>query len=835
MLRELNRFTQKHGNIVFLVLLLVLVGPLIFLFGSDGCNQNQRGLFDGDSYGMLGEEVVTSANFQHHMYAEVMQYYLTSGKLVNLNGLMRSNNAISDFKTPVLLRMRALLFAKERGFDQVTDVELGKYKAKQKAFQNDKGEFVADKYRIFINGFFEKQPITVLDFDQMCRENIVIERLKRMLDAETTNVAAVRASILSTGGKAMYTLKEFNRSNYSSLEISDEEIKAVYDEQKETTYLVPEKRIANVVAFQVQETPEGAKPVTDADVKTYYETNSKTYTTEAEVRASHILISYKGASRSQQTRTEAEAKELAEKVLKEVNAKDASFAKLAAQYSDGPSKDNGGDVNFFRRKGQMAEPFANAAFKLKRGEISDLVKSDFGYHIIKKTAEKPASLRPFDDVKSSIRARLVNENNNALFDVKAQEQYTRDLKSKYSQVQATIKYMGITKGDSTDEKELKLDKETAEAIRKEALATKDLEKFAAATQKKYPKMKFTQGKRENIDVTKKDEPEYIKKGFELKTGAVSELIEEPDAFFIVQKVSERSQQPFSEVKQAIVGTLRSQARNKAKAMAKGKAMAFLTALGDKGLSGPEAIAHFEAVANAQKVTTVELPALSQDDKHHVNDLLGGFSASTMYNGIKALTPANPYSTVFSDSKNAYVACLKEIQAPRAPELTDVHARIYGDILEKKSLEAARNAAEKLRKELTEKLEKGLTPKELKTFRKPRDYPNPQYTPDPDKTAQQLSYRTKTGAISIGNIDRGAVLVYMEGRELQDEKTLNESFDRQAKDLTADSNQMQFFRYYQGERGIMLLADHPFIKSLETSYPFTVAPGLEDMFADKQQP
>jgi peptidyl-prolyl cis-trans isomerase D len=107
--------------------------------------------------------------------------------------------------------------------------------------------------------------------------------------------------------------------------------------------------------------------------------------TPDEIAASHILISYKGAERSSATRTKEEARKLAEEVLAKAQASGANFAALAGQYSDEPgAKERGGDLGTFK-KGAMAKPFEDAAFKLKVGEISGVVETPFGFHIIKRT------------------------------------------------------------------------------------------------------------------------------------------------------------------------------------------------------------------------------------------------------------------------------------------------------------------------------------------------------------------------------------------------------------------------------------------------------------------
>lgn len=101
------------------------------------------------------------------------------------------------------------------------------------------------------------------------------------------------------------------------------------------------------------------------------------------VRASHILISHKGAPKTGATRTQEEAKQLAEELLARVQAGEI-FEDLAEAYSDCPSSARQGDLGFFG-KGRMVKPFEDAAFGLEVGGISGIVETEFGYHIIKRT------------------------------------------------------------------------------------------------------------------------------------------------------------------------------------------------------------------------------------------------------------------------------------------------------------------------------------------------------------------------------------------------------------------------------------------------------------------
>lgn len=101
------------------------------------------------------------------------------------------------------------------------------------------------------------------------------------------------------------------------------------------------------------------------------------------IRASHILISHSGAPRTGAERSQDEAKVLAEEIQGKLESGE-SFEELAKAYSDCPSSQKGGDLGFFP-KGQMVKPFEDAAFGLEVGDVSGIVETQFGYHIIKRT------------------------------------------------------------------------------------------------------------------------------------------------------------------------------------------------------------------------------------------------------------------------------------------------------------------------------------------------------------------------------------------------------------------------------------------------------------------
>lgn len=144
-----------------------------------------------------------------------------------------------------------------------------------------------------------------------------------------------------------------------------------------------------------------SKDVDEQKVKAYFDQHKSVYA-ETEVKASHILVD------TRKMKTDAELAQAMEKIKKAKTevAGGKDFAEAAKEYSDCPSSKEGGDLGYFKREGQMVEPFAAAAFALKKGDVSDVVKTDFGYHIIKVTDIKTPT---FDEVKETVKQNMIEE------------------------------------------------------------------------------------------------------------------------------------------------------------------------------------------------------------------------------------------------------------------------------------------------------------------------------------------------------------------------------------------------------------------------------------------
>jgi peptidyl-prolyl cis-trans isomerase D len=158
--------------------------------------------------------------------------------------------------------------------------------------------------------------------------------------------------------------------------------------------------------------------IDEATIEKYYEDNTADYTTPEQRSARHILFK---ADDNSPAEVHTKQEERAQEIL-ELAKNGSEFADLAKQYSEGPTKERGGDLGLFS-KGQMVKPFDEAVFSLKSGEISEVVKTSFGYHIIKLEKIVPATTKPLEEVKVSIMKKLQGEQAKPLAFQVANESY----------------------------------------------------------------------------------------------------------------------------------------------------------------------------------------------------------------------------------------------------------------------------------------------------------------------------------------------------------------------------------------------------------------------------
>ena len=267
------------------------------------------------------------------------------------------------------------------------------------AFQEN-GHFIGNaRYRQLLQ--MQNPPINPSEFEEEVRRSVVLEKLQGALtDWITVADADVTAEFNRRNEKVKLAVVALPADKFKeSVAVTDAEVASHFEGHKDT-YRIPEKRKIKYALIDLQAIRQRTS-VSAQDVQRYYEDNKGQYSTPEQVRASHILLKTEG-------KDDGAVKKQAEDLLAKVKG-GADFAALATKFSeDETSAVKGGDLDFFG-KGAMVKEFDNVAFSLKPGETSDLVKTQFGYHIIRVTDKKPASTRSLEESRVQIEDILKSE------------------------------------------------------------------------------------------------------------------------------------------------------------------------------------------------------------------------------------------------------------------------------------------------------------------------------------------------------------------------------------------------------------------------------------------
>ncbi len=316
----------------------------------------------------------------------------------NIDTAMLNNSEMRRSVMDNLIAQRMLLIrAKANGF-VVTDEQMAQIIRGIDAFQ-DNGSFDKKRYESAL----ASKNMSPLMFEARLRDELLGQQMR---DAYAQNGFAsngVADSIIRLNEQQrMINVSSVSLQPFlAQAKVDDAAIKKYY-EQNQKEFQSPEQAKVEYVKLSVGNLL-GKAEVTTEEMRKYYDEHQKDFGTLEERQASHILITVAPAA-SQAERDAAKAK--AEQLLQQSRENPARFAELAKLNSqDTGSATKGGDLGFFGR-GMMVKPFDEAAFALKQGEISGLVKSDFGYHIIKLLEIKPAKLLSFDEAREGVANKL---------------------------------------------------------------------------------------------------------------------------------------------------------------------------------------------------------------------------------------------------------------------------------------------------------------------------------------------------------------------------------------------------------------------------------------------
>jgi peptidyl-prolyl cis-trans isomerase D len=239
-------------------------------------------------------------------------------------------------------------------------------------------------------------------------------------------------------------LERFAAPDYvAKVKPTDAELEAWY-KSNEAALRLPEQAQIEYVVLSLDSIKAGLA-ITDTEITKFYDDNAARFTAAEERRASHILIN---AAKDQPAAEREKARKKAEELLTQVRKAPASFGELARKNSQDPgSAERGGDLDFFGR-GAMVKPFEEKAFSMKPGEISDLVETDFGYHIIRLDAVRGGQKKPLAQVRPEIELTLRTQQAQKRF-AEAAEQFTNTVYEQSENLQPAIDKFKLVKQTAT--------------------------------------------------------------------------------------------------------------------------------------------------------------------------------------------------------------------------------------------------------------------------------------------------------------------------------------------------------------------------------------------------
>ncbi len=411
------------------------------------------------------------------------------------------------------------------------------------------------------------------------------------------------------------------RSFEDKVAVDDAALSSFYQKNL-NRYMDPEKREIAHVLISAAEMGKDI-PVTDQEAREYYNTHPDAYKKEKEVRASHILFKLKKDASEQEVK---KVRSEAEKVLEQAR-QGKDFAELAKKYSqDAGSAKNGGELGFFTKK-QMVPQFADAAFSLKPGQISGLVKTDYGFHIIKVEEVHEATTTPFDKVKDNI-----------------------------------VHIIKLQKGQD-------LAYSKARELRDLAYARKDIQKAAQELNLPFAGTVWIDAKEQSPPFPEK----FTGKLLELAQGEISDPFEMPNGFEVAQvKMIKAPQQlPLDKVKDRVAKDYRVE---EGKVLAGKKASEILKLAREKN--------SLAEAAGQEKLTVRQSELFSRENPDKDLKLLRGESLNKAF----GLNKANPFPDSPLDLGNRFVVCqLQETKPAPQPSKEEI-AQISGRLLQEKQME-----------------------------------------------------------------------------------------------------------------------------------------------------
>jgi peptidyl-prolyl cis-trans isomerase D len=375
----------------WLIKLLLGAIVIVFIFWGVGSFRSQR----GGRVALVNGDQITMDEYQNTYYNLIEQLRTRFGN--NLDDKMIESLQVKKQALNQLINSRLLTQESERLKFRVSEKELADAILHIPAFQRA-GVFDSRLYK----NVLDRLRMTPEAFEAAQKNEMMIEKLRTLVTSSAKiSDREVREWYDWINASVDIEYIFFDPNRYHNIQPSEEEIKAFYEKHKENY-----KTDAMVKVRYLHFDPKQYRSkvmLTDEEAREYYDENLESFKMPKTVEARHILLKM---NQDANPETVNKTKESALNILK-LAREGKDFAELAKKYSEGPTRDSGGYLGEFRKE-SMVKPFADKAFSMKAGEISEPVRTQFGWHIIKVEKVKDASVTSFDDAKKNIQKILTD-------------------------------------------------------------------------------------------------------------------------------------------------------------------------------------------------------------------------------------------------------------------------------------------------------------------------------------------------------------------------------------------------------------------------------------------
>jgi peptidyl-prolyl cis-trans isomerase D len=386
---------RKHTKVLMFLMFLLII-PAFVLVGVDGYSRLSN---KSAPVARVGSHDITEAEWD---FAHKNESDRIRASMPNIDAKLLDSPAARYATLERLVRERVLAEAADKQHLTTSDARLARELQQNPtiaSLRGPDGKLDMERYRQLA----ASQGLSPEGFEARVRRDLSLRQVEAgVLGTEVSTPAIADVTLGALFEKREIQVARFATADFSAkVSPSEADIEAYYKANPKQFQASESVNIEYVVLDL--DAIKQSVTVNEADLKSYYDQNVERLSGKEERRASHILIA---SPKDAPAADRAKAKARAEELLAEVRKNPASFADVAKKNSQDPgSAASGGDLDFFGR-GAMVKPFEDAVFGMKKGDISDVIESDFGYHIITLTDVKSPKARTFEELRPGIEADL---------------------------------------------------------------------------------------------------------------------------------------------------------------------------------------------------------------------------------------------------------------------------------------------------------------------------------------------------------------------------------------------------------------------------------------------